>query len=229
MRKALLGAFLLASGGCQCGEGGEAELPEPAKPLFPLAVGNWWAYLVSDSSGSAVDSETTAVLRDTTYEGTPAFLVAGNLMGSYDTTVMFLDGDTLRLVYKAELYGQPFMEAIAALVPETLRAENVGDRWLVFEAETTGVSYPPFVDSTDTVGARVWATVLAAETTSTPAGDFWAFKIHYADTVFKNGGVAFTTDLWTWYSPGVGPVKKDYDDPQGEDPTTALEDYFLSE
>ncbi len=229
MRRALLVLGLFALGGCECGGGAQEEAPEPAKPLFPLAVGNWWAYLSSDSSGAAVDSETTRVLADTTYEGKEGFVVTGNLMGTYDTTVIFLDGDTLRLVYKAELGGQPLMEAVAALVPETLRAENVGDRWLVFEAETTGLSYPPFIDSTDTVSARVWATVLRAETTSTHAGDFWAFEIHYADTIFKNGALMITTDLWTWYSPGTGPVKKDYDDEAGQDPTTSLEDYYLVE
>ena len=222
-------AGLWALGGCQCGGGEEEAPPTPAEPLFPLATGNWWAYTATDSSGSVVDSETTRVLADTSYEGKPGFLVAGNLMGSYDTTVVFKDGDTLRLVYQAELYGQPFMEAVATLLPETLRPEHVGDRWLVFEAETTGVSYPPFIDSTDTVKARVWATVLRAETTSTPAGDFWAFEVHYADTVFKNGNYALETHLWTWYSPGVGPVKKDYDDEEGQDPVTSLEDYYLVE
>ncbi len=220
MKRCAAGFLLL---GLAC-SGSQEETPVPTQAV-PIAVGNYWIYQETDTVGQVDTLDTTVVLGDTLYQSHTAYVVAGYLMGTYDTAVFYYADSFLNAVYDMDLMGI-IMPVDGKLMPEFL---DVGQHWQVFQGETTGIYLPPVFDSTDVVKLSIWATVEDSGTRSVPAGSFDpVYTIHYDDTIYKNGGYMLSVWQYSWVAPGTGIIQRD-DDSLGQDPTAELVDYHLNQ
>jgi|YNPNPStandDraft_1061719.scaffolds.fasta_scaffold01464_5 hypothetical protein len=199
------------------------EPPSEQGQSIPLSVGNMWIYRATSDT---TRFDTTAVLSDTTYNGHAAYAVAGYLMGNFDTTVVYYADSNLNIAYE---FSMPpiYMTLEGVLMPEFLAA---GQRWKVGEDSVSGISFPPFFDTTDVVILSVWGQVEDSVLLSVPAGDFNpSFVIHYEDSIFKNSRDTLITTITTysWVSPGVGIVARDEDGDDQLAPTAELWEYHI--
>ena len=196
--------------------------PEPRQSI-PLTVGNTWIYR---DAADTTRFDTTIVLRDTTYNGHSAYAVAGYLMGSYDTTVVYYADGNLNMAYEFAM-DPIYMTVEGVLMPEFLAT---GQRWKVGEDSVSGIDFPPFFDTTDVIILSIWGQVKDSVLISVPAGEFApTFIIQYEDSIFKNSRDTLITTITTysWVSPGVGITARDENGDAQTVPTAELWEYHL--
>jgi len=198
--------------------------PEPTQSI-PMDTGYYWIYQQTDTVGAVDTLDTTVILSDTIYNGYEAYNVAGYLMGQYDTAVFYCADSNIVSVYDIDLEIL-VMTVEGPLMPQFL---SNGQHWQVFTGETTGIYYPPFFDSSDVVRLSIWGMVEESTALSVPAGSFDpVYRLHYEDTIYKNGGYMLSIYQYSWVAPGTGIIKRD-DDEAGTDPTAELLDCYTGD
>ncbi len=202
MRKLLviggIGALLLAGcgGSEEEGEGGGGG----ATQIWPLAVGNWWAYQdVNDTS----NIDTTFIVGDTVYNGHEGYTAVIQGDSASDTAVVYYADGYLWMVKVVTI------DTITDTVEMKWLKEDpeVGDQWTAYEKRDT----IQFQGMPAEFHVLVTAKVEGKEDKSVPAGDFsGCFVVRYDNLmeVLINGNPVYSDKSANkmWVYPGVGSV-----------------------
>ncbi len=215
MRKLLIaGVGLALLAGCGGGEEGGGEA---ATQIWPLAVGNWWAYQdIEDTT----QIDTTVIVGDTVYNGHEAFLAVVQSDTVKDTTILYYADGYLWMVMEVQMDTTVDTMEMAWLKEQL----EVGDQWTVFE----GVDTTDFGQGPVEVRLLITAKVEGTEDKVVPAGSFpGCYIVRYDEEATIEGTpfYHFVRKVWIYY--GVGSVYTADSTFDGWKDTYQLYDYEL--
>ncbi len=177
---------LLGVAGCgktEGGGGGGGSSTTFNNPL-PLSVGNWWAYVESDST-----RDTLFIRGTTNMNGKEVFV--GVSMPEGDTSYFYLENGYIHEIHDIENVGMVDMKFLKVPL-------SVGDQWSVYASSDTSWSFTMTAEADGTEDIHV------------PAGDFSTIRVVYTTitTMTFNGQTyADTTYDYAYYADNVGVVK----------------------
>ena len=192
-------------GGGGAGGGGGAD----ARPLLPLTTGNRWTYLVTDSTGSTMKTQTVMLEEPVGGSGPNASTMAFRMVtkkgvGGTDETISWQARTGTRVVrYREQSFGAMSgqLELEEHWAPHKLRVDEspnhtvMGASWLEIDQETK----LPVGGTPTSAEVRDRWTVTAERQSVTVQGQSYEVMI-----VSKAGG----SEKTYWWARGIGKVKE---------------------